>query len=113
MVAMTSRALGHRVHARNIRRRLRVRVTNGAAVGPRVGKKLVVRFEARALGTLAKQLGFPTMALAAHKGNGLDPRRPGAVIAMAVVARGGRKILAIEQCRGVDALSPTIVLIDG
>ncbi len=72
-----------------------------------------MRFETSVLGTFAKKLGLPTMALATHKGNGLNPRRQGAVIAMAVVARGGRKILAIEQCRGVDALSPTIVLIDG
>jgi hypothetical protein len=77
-----------------------------------VRHQLRVLLEPFLLRARAEELGLARVALTAHERDGLEARRLRAVIAVAVVARRGRQVLALQQELGMDAAPPARVLID-
>ncbi len=87
-------------------------VAGPAGVRPEALDQVVVLLEPGVLGALAEQVGLAPVTLAAHEGDRVEARRRGAVVAVAVVARGGREVLLLEHRRGVHAPAPEGVLVD-
>ena len=83
-----------------------VAMTNLALCDPQVIEGLLV-------GALGEQLSGAGMALPADEGDRGHLRRRGAVVAMAIVADGRRKVFFLEKCPGVNALLIVIDLPDG
>ena len=113
MVAVTGLAFHQRSDVHQLGLRLRRLMASGASLGASVGQQLAVSQKTVSLDAATKQLCFPAVALTADEGHGSDPRRGGAVVAMAVVAGRGGEVLFLEHGLRMDALGPAGQLVHG